>query len=251
MARVDLNCDLGESFGAYTIGMDAQAITHVTSVNIACGLHAGDPCVMRKTAQLARDANVAIGAHPGYPDLQGFGRRAMALSPDDVYASMLYQIGALSAFVKAAGATLHHVKPHGALYNAAAKDAALAQAIAQAVKDFDSTLILVGLAGSESIRAAQNAGLQTASEFFADRAYRGNGTLVPRGTEGAVIHSEKAAIARSLRAITEGVVETADGMLIPIAADTICIHGDNPSAVAFAASIHAALQEAGITVAAC
>ncbi len=248
MAQVDLNCDLGESFGAYTIGLDDQVIPHVTSANIACGAHAGDPSVMRKTVRCAHAAGVAIGAHPGYPDLEGFGRRALAMNPHDVYASILYQVGALAAFAKAEGAKLHHVKPHGALYNAAAKDAALAQAIAQAVKDFDDQLILVGLAGSESITAAQNVGLRTASEFFADRAYQENGTLVPRTLAGAVITDKQKASERTLRAVKEGVVESETGTVIPIAADTICIHGDNPAAVAFAAEIHAALEAAGVTV---
>ena len=248
MAQVDLNCDLGESFGAYTIGLDDQVIPHVTSVNIACGAHAGDPSVMRNTVRCAHAAGVAIGAHPGYPDLMGFGRRALAMSPNDVYASILYQVGALAAFAKAEGSQLHHVKPHGALYNAAAKDATLAQAIAQAVKDFDDQLILVGLAGSESITAAQNVGLRTASEFFADRAYQENSALVPRTLTGAVITDKQKAIERTLRAVKEGVVESENGTVIPIAADTICIHGDNPAAVAFAAEIHAALEAAGVTV---
>ena len=248
MAQVDLNCDLGESFGAYTIGLDDQVIPHVTSANIACGAHAGDPSVMRTTVRCAHAAGVAIGAHPGYPDLMGFGRRALAMSPDDVYASILHQVGALAAFAKAEGAQLHHVKPHGALYNAAAKDATLAQAIAQAVKDFDDQLILVGLAGSESITAAQNVGLRAASEFFADRAYQENGALVPRTLAGAVITDKQKAIERTLRAVKEGVVESETGTVIPIAADTICIHGDNPAAVAFAAEIHAALEVAGVTV---
>ena len=248
MAQVDLNCDLGESFGAYTIGLDDQVIPHVTSVNIACGAHAGDPSVMRNTVRCAHAAGVAIGAHPGYPDLMGFGRRALAMSPNDVYASILYQVGALAAFAKAEGAQLHHVKPHGALYNAAAKDATLAQAIAQAVKDFDDQLILVGLAGSESITAAQNVGLRTASEFFADRAYQENSALVPRTLTGAVITDKQKAIERTLRAVKEGVVESETGTVIPIVADTICIHGDNPAAVAFAAEIHAALEAAGVTV---
>ena len=248
MAQVDLNCDLGESFGAYTIGLDDQVIPHVTSANIACGAHAGDPSVMRNTVRCAHAAGVAIGAHPGYPDLMGFGRRALAMSPNDVYASILYQVGALAAFAKAEGVQLHHVKPHGALYNAAAKDATLAQAIAQAVKDFDDQLILVGLAGSESITAAQNVGLRTASEFFADRAYQENGALVPRSQANAVITDKQKAIERTLRAVKEGVVESETGTVIPIVADTICIHGDNPAAVAFAAEIHAALEAAGVTV---
>ena len=251
MARVDLNCDLGESFGAYTIGLDDQVIPYVTSVNIACGAHAGDPSVMRRTIHTAHTAGVALGAHPGYPDLQGFGRRALAMKPDDVYASILYQVGALAAFAKAEGTRLHHVKPHGALYNTAAKDKTLALAIAQAVKDFDESLILVGLAGSKSIAAAQDLGLRTASEFFADRAYQQNGTLVPRGLPGAVIGSKETAIARTLRAVKDGVVETANGADILIAADTICIHGDNPAAVAFAADIRGALEEAGVEVRAC
>ena len=248
MAQVDLNCDLGESFGAYTIGLDDQVIPHVTSANIACGAHAGDPSVMRTTVRCAHAAGVAIGAHPGYPDLMGFGRRALAMSPDDVYASILHQVGALAAFAKAEGAQLHHVKPHGALYNAAAKDATLAQAIAQAVKDFDDQLILVGLAGSESITAAQNVGLRAASEFFADRAYQENGALVPRTLAGAVITDKQKAIERTLRAVKEGVVESETGTVIPIAADTICIHGDNPAAVAFTVEIRAALEVAGVTV---
>ena len=248
MAQVELNCDLGESFGAYTIGLDDQVIPHVTSANIACGAHAGDPSVMRNTVRCAHAAGVAIGAHPGYPDLMGFGRRALAMSPNDVYASILYQVGALAACAKAEGAQLLHVKPHGALYNAAAKDATLAQAIAQAVKDFDDQLILVGLAGSESITAAQNVGLRTASEFFADRAYQENSALVPRTLTGAVITDKQKAIERTLRAVKEGVVESENGTVIPIAADTICIHGDNPAAVAFAAEIHAALEAAGVTV---
>lgn len=248
MAHVDLNCDLGESFGAYTIGLDSQVIPYLSSVNIACGAHAGDPAVMRKTVEMALASNVSIGAHPGYPDLQGFGRRSLAMSPDDVYASVLYQIGALSAFVQAAGGKLRHVKPHGALYNNAAKDVALAQAIAQAVKDFDPNLTLVGLAFSKSIDAAQSLGLATASEFFADRAYQDNGSLVLRGLPGAVIVNEDAAIARTLKAVTEGVVETETGALISVQADTICIHGDNPSAVAFAGKIRHALEEAHIEV---
>ena len=248
MAQVDLNCDLGESFGAYSIGLDDQVIPHVTSANIACGAHAGDPNVMRNTVRCAHAAGVAIGAHPGYPDLMGFGRRALAMSPHDVYASILYQVGALAAFAKAEGAQLHHVKPHGALYNAAAKDATLAQAIAQAVKDFDDQLILVGLAGSESITAAQNVGLRTASEFFADRAYQENGSLVPRSQANAVITDKQKAIERTLRAVKEGVVESETGTVIPLAADTICIHGDNPASVAFAAEIRAALEAAGVTV---
>ena len=190
MTRVDLNSDLGESFGRYSLGLDDQVIPLVTSVNIACGMHAGDPCVMRRTVAAAAAAGTSIGAHPGYPDLQGFGRRDMALSPDEAYSFVLYQISALAGFCKAEGTALAHVKPHGQLYNRAAKDAALAEAIAAAVHDFDPTLVLVGLAGGKLIEAGRAANLATAQEFFADRNYMADGTLVPRKQENAVIADE-------------------------------------------------------------
>lgn len=251
MARVDLNSDLGESFGRYSLGLDDQVIPLVTSVNIACGMHAGDPCVMRRTVAAAAAAGTSIGAHPGYPDLQGFGRRDMALSPDEAYSFVLYQISALAGFCKAEGTALAHVKPHGQLYNRAAKDAALAEAIAAAVHDFDPTLVLVGLAGGKLIEAGRAAGLVTAQEFFADRNYMADGTLVPRKQENAVIADENFAVARVVRAVQEGTIEAVDGSTIEVAADTICIHGDNAHALEFAKKIRTALAQADVELKPC
>ena len=216
MARVDLNSDLGESFGRYTLGLDEQVIPLVTSVNVACGMHAGDPVVMRRTVKLAAAAGIAVGAHPGYPDLQGFGRRNMALSPDEGYAYVLYQVGALAAFCRAEGVKLAHVKPHGQLYNRAAVDAPFAQ------------------------------GIRTAQEFFADRNYTDEGTLVSRTQDNATITDEDFAVARVVRVIQEGSIESITGKTIDIAADTICVHGDNAHALEFARDIRRALTEAGI-----
>ncbi|NGZ77218.1 LamB/YcsF family protein [Saccharibacillus alkalitolerans] len=249
-ARIDLNCDLGESFGAYTLGRDAEILPHVTSANIACGFHAGDPSVMRRTVRLALEAGVSIGAHPGLPDLVGFGRRNMDVSADEVYAMTLYQIGALEAIARAEGGVLRHVKPHGALYNMAARDAALADAIARAAARVDAGLILFGLSGSELIRAGREAGLRTASEVFADRTYLPDGSLTPRSRPGALIGSDDEAIAQVLRMIAEGRVRSADGADVEIAADTVCIHGDGPHAADFARRIRQACEEAGIRVAA-
>ncbi len=251
MARVDLNSDLGESFGRYSLGLDNEVIPLVTSVNIACGMHAGDPCVMRRTVAAAAAAGTLIGAHPGYPDLQGFGRRDMALSPDEVYAFVLYQISALAGFCKAERVKLAHVKPHGQLYNRAAKDEALAQAIAAAVHDFDPSLVLVGLAGGKLIDAGRAAGLAVAQEFFADRNYMPDGTLVPRKRDDAVIADESFAVARVVRAVQDGRIEAVDGTIIEVAADTICIHGDNVHALEFAKKIRAALTQAGVELKPC
>ena len=251
MARVDLNSDLGESFGRYSLGLDSEVIPLVTSVNIACGMHAGDPCVMRRTVTAAAAAGTSIGAHPGYPDLQGFGRRDMALSPDEVYAFVLYQISALAGFCKAERVKLAHVKPHGQLYNRAAKDEALAQAIAAAVHDFDPSLVLVGLAGGKLIDAGRAAGLAVAQEFFADRNYMPDGTLVPRKRDDAVIADESFAVARVVRAVQDGRIEAVDGTIIEVAADTICIHGDNVHALEFAKKIRAALTQAGVELKPC
>lgn len=248
MARVDLNSDLGESFGRYTLGLDEQVIPLVTSVNVACGMHAGDPVVMRRTVKLAADAGIAVGAHPGYPDLQGFGRRNMALSPDEGYAYVLYQVGALAAFCRAEGVKLAHVKPHGQLYNRAAVDAPFAQAIAQAVADFNPDITLVALAGSELARAGKAAGLHVAQEFFADRNYTDEGLLVSRKLPDAVIDDEDFAVARVVRAVKEGAIESASGKLITVKPDTICIHGDNVHALEFAGKIRTALTEAGVEV---
>ncbi len=246
MYRVDLNCDLGESFGAYVMGMDDKVIPHITSANVACGYHASDPVVMEKTIALCRANSVAVGAHPGFPDLMGFGRRDMRLSPAEAKAYMLYQIGALEAFCRAAGVKLCHVKPHGALYNMAAKDSALAKAICQAIREFDSTLVLLALAGSEVIRAAQEMGLPYAQEVFADRGYEEDGSLVARSKPGAMITDEEEAIARVVRMVTEGKVRAVTGKDVPVKADSICIHGDGEHALQFAQKIREALISSNV-----
>jgi UPF0271 protein len=246
---VDLNSDLGESFGNYTIGMDSKVIPLISSANIACGFHAGDPTVMKKTVALALQNGVALGAHPGFPDLVGFGRRNMAASPSDVYAMMVYQIGALAAFAKAAGAALQHVKPHGALYNMAARDAKLAEAIACAIHDVDPHLILFAQPGTESIREAKKIDLPTACEVFADRSYQDDGSLTPRSQPGAMITDESQSISQVLSMVMDHQVTTLSGKVIPIQADTICVHGDGPKAVAFVTRIREALASKGITVA--
>lgn len=248
MHRIDLNCDLGESFGRYTLGLDDQVIPLVSSVNVACGMHAGDPAVMRRTVKFAAEAGVSIGAHPGYPDLQGFGRRDMALSPDEAYAYLVYQLGALQAFCTATGTRVAHVKPHGQLYNRAAVDAALADALAAAAHDVDPSLVLVGLANGELIRAGREAGLRTAQEFFTDRNYTDNGTLVPRSMPNACIADEDFAVQRVVRVVREHTIESESGRTIGINADTICVHGDNAHALAFVRKIRAALEEAGIEI---
>lgn len=248
MKKIDLNSDLGESFGAYKIGNDSAVLQYVSSANIACGFHAGDPHVMHKTVALALENHTAIGAHPGLMDLNGFGRRNINITPQDAYEITLYQVGALYAFGKAAGAQIQHVKPHGALYNMAAKDAALAEGIANAVYDIDSSLILYGLAGSELIKAGSHAGLKTASEVFADRAYMPDGSLMPRNLPGAVFSDDKTAISQVLQMVTTGTVTTSDGSEISVQTDTICIHGDNAKALLFAEKVNNALNEAGISI---
>ncbi|NMA08229.1 MAG: LamB/YcsF family protein [Clostridiales bacterium] len=249
MKKVDLNCDLGESFGAYTIGQDAEVIPFITSANVACGYHAGDPLVMRKTCAAAKLAGVAIGAHPGFPDLAGFGRRNMTVTPDEAYGYTLYQLGALAAFAQVAGTRLQHVKPHGALYNMAGKDAALAGAICMAVRDFDPRLILLGLSGSAMLTEAEKCGLRCAREVFADRGYNENGSLVSRTLPGAMITDEDTAIARVLRMLEHGEVETVTGKIIPIAVDSVCVHGDNAHALAFVRRLREAITAACITLA--
>ena len=248
MPRIDLNCDMGESFGAWKMGNDEAVLGHVTSANIACGMHAGDPGTMRATVRAALANGVAIGAHPGFPDLQGFGRRAMTLTPSQAYETVLYQVGALAGFARAAGSRLGHVKAHGMLYNMAAKDAALAEAIAQAVRDFDDSLVLYGLAGSVLIGAAEKAGLRAASEVFADRTYQDDGSLTPRSQPGSMIDEVDAAIAQVKRMVLEGVVRSVSGKDVPVKADTLCIHGDQPGAVVFAQAIRDALRQAGVEV---
>ncbi|SJZ85398.1 LamB/YcsF family protein [Garciella nitratireducens] len=248
MYQVDLNSDIGESFGNYKLGLDEEVIKHVSSVNVACGWHAGDPMVMQKTVELAVKEKVSLGAHPGYPDLIGFGRREMKVTFEEAKNYIKYQIGALWAFVQGKGIKLQHVKPHGAFYNMAAKDRELAMAIAQGIYEVDSDFILVGLAGSELTKAGKEVGLKVANEVFADRAYNPDGSLVSRKKEGAVIHDVKVAISRVLRMVKEGKVEAINGEDIFIQADTICVHGDNPQAVSFVNTIRNALQKEGIEV---
>ncbi|MDD7368414.1 MAG: 5-oxoprolinase subunit PxpA [Berryella intestinalis] len=248
MRSIDLNCDLGESFGRYTMGLDDQVIPLVSSVNVACGMHAGDPTVMRRTVRMAAQAGVAIGAHPGYPDLQGFGRRDMNLSPDEAYSFVLYQIGALAGFCAAEGTQLHHVKPHGQLYNRAAADRALADAIAAAVRDFDPQLVLVGLAGGQLVEAGESLGLRCASEFFADRNYTDEGELAPRSMPNATLTDEAFAVKRAVRAVREGTIESITGKTIRVSADTICTHGDNVRALEFVRELRRALEGANVEI---
>jgi 5-oxoprolinase (ATP-hydrolysing) subunit A len=245
---IDLNCDLGESFGTYKIGKDEEVLSFISSANVACGFHAGDPHVINQTVQLAKKYGVAIGAHPGFQDLVGFGRRAMAVSPKDVYDLVLYQIGALAAFCKAHEVKLSHVKPHGALYNMAAVDANLAEAIAKAVRIFDPTLSLYGLAGSKLIEAGEKYGLHTVSEVFADRTYQPDGTLTPRSQWDAVIHDSNVAIKQVLQMVKEETVQTTTGEIIPIKADSICVHGDNDHALQFVQELRRALTNESITI---
>lgn len=248
--RVDLNCDMGESFGAYTIGLDEQVMPLITSANIACGFHAGDPLVMQRTVRLAKQHGVAVGAHPGFRDLVGFGRRPMQCSPEEVYADVLYQVGALGAVCQAERVTMRHVKPHGALYNMACADLKLAQAVARAVADFDPGLILFALPGSCLQKAGEELGLTVACEVFADRAYNADGSLVPRSKPGAVLTDEEAATAQVRQMVLRGRVRAYTGEEIAVRADTVCVHGDNPHAVAFIRRIRQVLQADGVTLAA-
>ena len=250
MKTLDLNCDMGEGLGAWKMGDDAALLDHVSSANIACGYHAGDPGTMHRTVRLAIGKGVAVGAHPSLPDLQGFGRRRMNVSAAETYDMVLYQIGALAGFATACGGQLAHVKPHGALYNMAAKDGKLARAIAQAVKNFDPRLVLFGLAGSELVRAGEQAGLKTASEVFADRTYQSDGSLTPREQPDAMIHDVQTAIAQVRRMVGEGRVRSQQGSDVAVKADTLCIHGDEPDAVEFAKRIRQALDADGVRVAA-
>lgn len=247
---VDLNCDMGESFGAWTLGQDAAVLPFVTSANIACGFHAGDPGVMRQTVRAALGHHVAIGVHPGLPDLVGFGRRNIDISAEEAFDMTVYQLGALGAVARAEGGQLHHLKPHGALYNMAATNAALAQAIAEAVYRVQPELVLYGLAGSELTKAGERLGLKTAHEVFADRTYQANGTLTPRRQPDALVTSADAAVAQVLRMVREGRVRSQQGPDVAIRADTVCLHGDGAHAVEFAQRLHGALREAGVRLAA-
>lgn len=248
--RVDLNCDMGESFGTYTIGADEQVMGLITSANIACGFHAGDPLVMQRTVRLAKAHGVAVGAHPGFRDLAGFGRRPLQCSPDELYADILYQIGALAAFCRAERVDLRHVKPHGALYNMANADPHLAQAVARAVADFDRELALFALPGSALAAAGAAAGLRVVCEVFADRAYNPDGSLVARSRPGAVLTDPQAAAEQARQMVLSGQVRALSGELVPVQADTICVHGDNPQAVPFIQQIRSVLEAAGVHLAA-
>lgn len=248
MYKVDLNSDLGESFGCYKIGMDEEVLKHITSANIACGFHAGDPIQMDKTVKLAMENNVQIGAHPGFMDIIGFGRREMKISKDEVKAYVKYQLGALNSFVISNGANIQHVKAHGALYNMAAKDYEISLSIAQAVYEVDKNIILLGLANSSIIDAGKDVGLRVANEVFADRAYNSDGTLVSRSIEGSIIYDSNIAIKRVIKMVKENKVEDINGKDIDIKADSICVHGDNPKAIEFVKSIRAELIKEDINI---
>jgi UPF0271 protein len=244
--RFDFNCDMGEGFGDWKLGLDEEVIKVVTSANVACGFHAGDPAIMRRTVRLAEASGVAIGAHPGFPDLRGFGRRNLAATPDEVRDDLVYQVGALTAFTSAK--RLQHVKPHGALYNMAVPGGALARAIGEAVLECDPSLILVALAGSKWADEAEQMGVRVAREAFADRALMPDGTLVPRSKPGAVIHDLQQVIERSVRLVTEGTVVAITGEVVRVKADTLCLHGDTPGAVALASNLRTALERAGVSL---
>ena len=246
MNYMDLNSDLGESFGTYTLGMDEALMDVITSANVACGWHAGDPAVMEKTVRIAAEKGVAVGAHPGYPDLMGFGRREMKITPDEAYAYVLYQLGALNAFAKVRKVKLQHVKPHGALYNQACKDEKLAMAICRAAQDFDRDLMILAPYNSAFRTAAEAIGQPFAAEFFADRAYMPDGSLVPRSQPGAVIHDPDEACRRVLQMAREGTVTCIDGTVLNMRCASVCVHGDNEAALASVKKIRAALEQEGV-----
>lgn len=245
---IDLNCDMGESFGAWSMGHDIEVLPLVSSANIACGFHAGDPATMKKPVAAALGNGVALGAHPGLPDLMGFGRRNMAITPQQAYDMVVVQVGAMAATAASQGGRLHHVKAHGALYNMAVGDPHLARALAQAVRDVDPSLIFYALASSNMARVATDVGLCVAHEVFADRSYQPDGSLTPRNRPDAMIEDPQASIRQVLRMVREGRVTAVDGTDIEVRADTLCIHGDQPGAVVFAQAIRAAFHEAGIEV---
>ena len=248
MQAIDLNCDMGEAFGNYPMPNDDILMDYISSANIACGFHAGDPDVMQHTVGMAVKKGVAIGAHPGLPDLQGFGRRDMKISANEAYQMTLYQVGALFGFVKAAGGRLHHVKAHGALYNMAAKDAALAKAIVEAVHDFDPTLIFYALAGSEMVQAAKKTGIAVASEVFADRTYQDDGSLTPRTQNNALITDEQQSTRQVLLMVKHQQVVSVNNKTIDLKAETLCLHGDGAHAVEFAKMINQKLKSEGIAI---
>jgi UPF0271 protein len=250
MVRVDLNCDLGESFGDWKMGMDEKIIPLISSANIACGFHGGDPLIMQKTVALAKQYGVAVGAHPGFPDLSGFGRRNLAMSPAEAKACVQYQIGALWAFCQAADVPLIHVKPHGALYNMAAKDISLARAIAEGIKAINPDLIFLALAGSCMVAAAKEIGLPVAEEVFADRAYEEDCSLVARAKPGAMITDEDEAVSRVIGMIKTGTVKAITGKEIHVQADSICVHGDEEKALLFVEKLNRAFKKENIAKAA-
>ena len=245
-AKIDFNCDMGESFGMYKMGFDEEVIKHITSANIACGFHAGDPMWMRHTVDLAQRYGVAIGAHPSFPDLNGFGRRNMVVSADEAKNDVTYQVGALQAFT--ADKKLQHVKPHGAMYNMAVNDASLAQAICESILEIDPDMILVALAGSRWLDIAEDMGLKVAREIFADRALNADGTLVSRSQPGSVIHDTAEVVERSLRMVTEGKATAITGEQIDVQADSLCLHGDTPGAVEMAAALKRELEAADVEI---
>lgn len=246
--QINLNADIAESWGAYSMGNDAALVKIVRSANVACGFHAGDPSTIRATVRLAVDHGVAVGAHPSYPDLQGFGRRAMQISAQECYDLVVYQAGAVEAFARAAGAPLHHVKIHGMLYNVAAKDEGLADAIARATKDLGGGVMLYALSGSLMMEAAQRHGVRAVGEVFADRSYQGDGTLTPRGQPGAMITDEAASVAQVLMMVEQGKLRSLDGVEVPVEAGTLCLHGDQPGAIRFAQALRVAFKERGIAL---
>ena len=246
--RIDLNSDVGEGAFGGAAGQDAALMSHITSANVACGFHAGDPKSMRATVILAREHGVAVGAHPGFPDPDGFGRRELQFSPSDVEDFVAYQIGALAAIAASEGVRLQHIKPHGALFNMAVRSAVLAEAIARAAAVTDRSLILVGLPGSEILAAGAREGLRTASEGYADRAYQSDGTLVSREHAGAVIDDPDCVVPRAVRMVRDQAVEADDGRRVPLTIDTLCVHGDTAGAVELAARIRVAFDRAGIAV---
>lgn len=249
MAMVDLNCDMGESFGTYKLGLDSEVAEFISSANVACGFHASDPIVMSNTVKILKEKNVRIGAHPGFPDLVGFGRRNMSVSPTEAKAYVQYQIGALSAFCKANKLPLQHVKPHGALYNMAGKDYALSKAVCEGIAEIDSSLILLGLSGSQMLKAAADTGLRCAKEVFADRAYEEDGSLVARTKDAAMIVNEDEAITRVIGMVKYGKVKALTGKEIEIQADSVCVHGDGVKALEFVKKIRAALISEGVKIA--
>jgi UPF0271 protein len=249
MKKIDLNCDMGESYGAWKMGDDAAIMPLITSANIACGFHGGDPATIRKTVRLAVDNGVAIGAHPSLPDIQGFGRRVMKISPQDMYDLVVYQAGAVEAFARAAGAKLHHVKCHGALYNMAATDEGLSEAMAKAAKDLGGVMLYV-LSNSKNYEKAKSLGVPVAAEVFADRGYSDDGTLAPRDKPGGMIEDAKKSVEQALGMIEGGFVTSLSGKRVPVAADTLCLHGDQPGAVLFAKELRKKFSERGIQLAA-